>query len=68
MEDDSGAAAFSCVISCVLLRLRLHRVMNSGRIVPSMSRRDSIFVLHHFYLDSATVASHSAVQLESQSF
>ncbi|XP_025757719.1 uncharacterized protein LOC112843341 [Oreochromis niloticus] len=50
VEDDSGAAAFSCVISCVLLRLRLHRVMNSGRIVPSMSHRDSFFVLHHFLL------------------
>lgn len=62
VEDDSGAAAFSCVISCVLLRLRLHRVMNSGscsfgnhlpldgRIVPSMSHRDSIFELHHFLL------------------
>ncbi|XP_019211957.1 uncharacterized protein LOC109200854 [Oreochromis niloticus] len=48
VEDDSGAAAFSCVISCVLLRL--HRVMNSGRIVPSMSHRDSFFVLHHFLL------------------
>lgn len=62
VEDDSGAAAFSCVISCVLLRLRLHRVMNGGscsfgnhlpldgRIVPSMSHRDSIFELHHFLL------------------
>ncbi|KAL3966678.1 hypothetical protein ACER0C_031776 [Sarotherodon galilaeus] len=50
VEDDSGAAAFSCVVSCVLLRLRLHRVMNSGRIVPSMSHRDSFFVLHHFLL------------------